>query len=166
VTDRERAILSIDPGETSGIAAVSVGAVPRLLWVGSLQLDKETPSSRVNRIMLKVSESVFAISTAYIEKQYVGTNPHSALIISRRAGRWLEACLAAGLGVEWVSPQTWQSRMLAGLCSGRAKRKERKAACQHLARLRWGRSLSEDEADAAVMGAYAAEVMHGREQGR
>ena len=52
--------------------------------------------------------------------------------------------------------------MLIGLCSGRAKRKQRKHAAQHLARLRWQRNLTEDEADAAVMGAYAAEVLHGQ----
>lgn len=88
---------------------------------------------------------------AFCEDNYLGFNPHVSKVLARITGRWQQAFEVRGVRVEFVAAKSWQCKML----PGHKKRKELKAAAQQWVADRHGIAVTEDEADAIVMGEYA-----------
>ncbi len=164
-----RAVLGIDPGNTSGWAVVTVERVPRLVMHGIYKLrgasrrqaaaQAVTPTQHIGSIVDELSGEV-RLEHAVIEDQYSSPkNLRSGIKIGRSSGRWVEACAAHGLEASFIEASKWQHRILKKLLSGRtATSKQRKRAAQTLVKLRWQIELPPDSADAACMALYEANI--------
>lgn len=143
------ALLSIDPGATSGVAVVSMGKRPGLLhhevW------KNKNGGVRPSGVVLRLLEQ-YQIVRCVVEDQFLKDNPLTLKKLSRTAGAWEEACLAAGLEVDWVNAATWQARVL-GRRMGR-KREEIIKSYQMIARQDTGVELTPDESAAWCMGRF------------
>lgn len=82
-----------------------------------------------------------------IEIPYVAKNVNTAMVLARLAGRFEQAFERAGSQVVVVRASEWQAGVLGRF--GGVRRAEKKKAAALWARAMFGRSLTEDEADAA-----------------
>lgn len=141
-------VLTIDPGQRSGISIVTWGFNPALLFHAAYDFKKqtETPSSLISRLV-----EAHNVGYAGIEDQYLGKNVDSLKKLSRTSGRWEEACAVQGIEVEFINTKTWESQVLKGL--GKVHDQVKKAA-EMVAKARSGISLKTDEADAFCIGIY------------
>jgi Holliday junction resolvasome RuvABC endonuclease subunit len=144
-------LLAIDPGNTSGVVVVTIAAAPKLLFWTQIKIKKkgeELPSSLIAR--LKEEHDIVA---AAIEDQFYLRNINSLKVLSKTAGRWEEACLAAGLeSVEWINPKTWQTALF-----GKTMRRDQfKAASCAMAKAETRQLLPVDVADAYCIGRFLA----------
>lgn len=150
-----KAVLSIDPGEMSGLAVVTAEAAPKLLKCICAMPHKERAPFVDGFIGNFLEEE---LSVAVIEDQYLGVNPDSMKKLARNSGRWQEACIANGLEVRFVMPSVWQSSEL-----GRGKREQLKKMAVEKCRGLWKVDLESDAADAALLGRYVAlKMFYGR----
>lgn len=159
---RMEVIIGIDPGATSGWAALTVESNPRLLLVDSIKWPKpgtkkdlpaNTPASVVESVISALGQSGHVVVGAAIEDQYLGLNPDTMKKLARNAGRWEEAFRRLGISVQWVNPQTWQTKELGTSRIGSAEVKRR---CSMKVRGMWNVKVRQDAADAAIIGRYAA----------
>ncbi len=150
--------LGIDPGASSGWALVTVAARPALISSGRVRLDRgETPTFALQAVLASAPSAVAHVA---IESQFVAKNIRTSLRLAQSAGRWEEAAAALlpGVAIAWVSPAGWQAAVLRGIMGGQARRDERKASSAAACRMRWGKDLEGDVADAACIAAWAAEA--------
>lgn len=144
-------ILGIDPGLHSGWAVLDDH--DHLLEHGELRFDlKRQPCPSV---IVKTLSERYNLHMACIESQYLGENPRSCISLAQNAGRWVEACAAAGIPVvALVEPSTWQHAELS--IRGRTRREQRKAASISKCRGLWHIDLVDHCADAALIARWAA----------
>lgn len=154
------AILSIDPGKTSGLSIVTIKAFPLLLAHRVVRFDgMESCSWHVTNMLNQRIPEMIDVQVLYavIEDQYLATgkkkNPNTLKKLSRVAGRWQEGCIFAGLEVRFLYASVWQKAEL-GMVT--ASRDQRKRASKSKAFGLWKIELTEDESDSAIMGRYAA----------
>lgn len=148
-SDPPQAVLAVDPGSIkTGLAVVSVSVRPRLLAWALVKMSTAAPSARVLELL-----EAHQITSAAIEDQYLARNANTLKKLSRAAGRWEEACEAAGIPVKYVAPSSWQDKTLRG--AGR-HRPQLKAASMAVAQAETGIALPEDVADAYCLGRYLA----------
>jgi Holliday junction resolvasome RuvABC endonuclease subunit len=161
-----KAVLAIDPGETSGLAVVTVEAAPYLRMVITRAADVQLPMTDIAQILQSEGAQYEGrrangfpdIESAVIEDQFLGINPDSLKKLTRNSGRWEEACIANGLDVRFVMPSVWQTAEL-----GKGKRDQLKKMAVEKCRGLWGVELESDAADAALLGRYVAlEMFYGR----
>ena len=148
-------VIGIDPGATSGLALVECGRTPVLSW--SKALRKPQPSMDLKSTDLWCCDSTN--TRAIIEDQYVDVTKKggsSVISLARWAGRWIEALETHGIEWEFVRPSVWQAAMLRGMRAGRDRAAGKRAAVE-VCRLRWGVTLTQDAADAALIAAWGAE---------
>jgi len=145
------ALLSIDPGNTSGVIVISLDRRPVLLHheVWKKKERGPRPTHVVTRLL-----NEYSITVAVIEDQFLKDNPLTLKKLSRTAGAWEEACLAADLEVRWVDASTWQSKIL-GRRLGRVRDQIIKAY-RMIARQDTGITLTPDESAAWCMGRFMA----------
>ncbi len=93
------------------------------------------------------------VTRAVIENCYMGSNVRTLKALQEAQTRIKVACEMAGLGVELVYAQTWQSAY--GI-SG--QRKDRKLGAKRVASMLGAGNVSEDEADAVCLADYAERV--------
>lgn len=155
-------IMGIDPGATSGYAALTATVNPKLLlckhvvWPkpGSKKdLPANTPSAVVEREVEALSRLGHTVIGAAIEDQYLSVNPDSMKKLSRNGGRWEEAFRRLGIPVAWINTQTWQSAEL-GTC--KIDSKEVKRRCANKVRGLWNIRVNQNAADACIIGRYEA----------
>ncbi len=155
-------IIGIDPGATSGWAALTVELNPNLILSSSIKwpkpgaktdLSANTPSAVAEAIVTTLGRSGHTVIGAAIEDQYLSINPDSMKKLARNAGRWEEAWRRLDIPVAWINTQTWQS---AELGTSRIKSAEVKRRCEAKARGLWKKTIAKHEADAAIIGRYFA----------
>jgi Holliday junction resolvasome RuvABC endonuclease subunit len=147
----QRSILSIDPGNTSGIVVVTLSRSPRLLYWQIAKLNIKNapiPTRLVESLCLE-----YHIEFAVIEDQFNYKSIDSTKKLSRTSGRWLEACLFNGIPVEFVNPKTWQNAIFGR--SARSREQLKLSACA-VAQSQTGQALPSDAADAYCIGKYFA----------
>lgn len=143
-------ILGIDPGKNGGIARIDQDGAR--VW-------KMPATDRDLFDLIKSASGNHA--TVYIERVYAGPRMGSsaAFKFGRGVGSVAMACVAAGVRVEWVSPQRWQ-RALGLIVSGRglgkgdaAKKNRNKGRAQELFP---GLAITHATADALLIAEYGA----------
>lgn len=155
-------VIGIDPGATSGWAALTVDPNPDLILFDSIawpkpgtkkDLPANTPCAIVDALVDTLSRFGHTIIGAAIEDQYLSRNPDSMKKLARNGGRWEEACRRIGIPVEWINTQKWQS---AELGTARIDSDEVKRRCSMKTRGLWNRKVGKHAADAALIGRYYA----------
>lgn len=155
-------VIGIDPGATSGWAAVTVDPNPALLLFDSIAWPKKgtkkdlpanTPSAIAEGIIDTLRQFGHVVVEVAIEDQYLSRNPDSMKKLSRNAGRWEESWRRLGIGVEWINTQKWQS---AELGTARIDSAEVKRRCGMKTRGLWNRNVGQHAADAALIARYWA----------
>ena len=170
---RTPALFAIDPAARSGYAVLTIERSPRLLYFGVLDFKKSShTASSLTREVLASCEAEHPntlIERGVIEDQFMAVRKpkpgarddkakviaQSAIKVARKAGRWEEAFSVHGIPFSYVHPQSWQSRELGkGSIKGRdlLKKQSVSKACGIFGL----RSVSQDAADAILIGRYAA----------
>ena len=138
MTEARPFVIGIDPGNDGGIAVLTVGHHPALLYAADAKTGHIAAGPQ---LVIAVCRAVAAaeglapgiydpnddlaraIATreggarpllAAVEGQFLGINPHSAIELAHSAGQWLEAALNVGILSELVAPSTWQAAELSG----------------------------------------------------
>ena len=143
------AVLAVDPGSRkTGLAVVSIAIRPRLLSWELVRMAKAQPSAQVLEL-----HAAHRITSAAVEDQYLAKNANTIKKLSQAAGRWFEACAAAGIPVQYIAPSSWQDKTLRG--AGR-HRHQLKAGSIAVAQAETGLELPEDVADAYCLARYLA----------
>jgi hypothetical protein len=142
-------VIGIDPGATSGLALVECGRKPVLVWAWARKHPHPT-----GEIRMLPSGCRAVMEDQYIDVEKRGGS--NVISLARWAGRWLEALDVHDIPVELVAASTWQAAMLKGMRSGRDRAAGKRAAVE-VCRLRWGVTLTQDAADAALIAAWGAE---------
>lgn len=136
----ERVILSIDPGNKSGVVVATISKVPKLLyhtvWNRLSKYSNIRPSHIVEGLMFQ-----FDIQCAVIEDQYLSKNVKTLMRLSKTAGAWEEACLAKGIPISSVDASKWQAAILG---KRRGKRDAIKKLYMAIAKMDTGISLPPD----------------------
>lgn len=160
------AVIGIDPGAHAAAALLRLDNAPTLVYSLTHRFDtvagaKVTATALMQKVLEEAGARSLSVIGAAIEEQFVRLNPRSALALARCAGRWQEACAVHGLEVTLVEPSKWQSKEF-GTILRRAAGKERSVQrCQYL----WQAKLSEDAADAALIGRwYGITLLSARRQ--
>lgn len=108
---QERAILSIDPGNKSGVVVATIAETPKLLyhtvWNRLSKYSNIRPSHIVEGLMFQ-----FDIQCAVIEDQYLSKNVKTLMRLSKTAGAWEEACLAKHIPISSVDASKWQAAII------------------------------------------------------
>ena len=139
-------LIAIDPGSTSGIVAMTIEMVPKLVWREVWKKkDGELPTDIIKH-------GLHCVQYAVIEDQYLGKNANSMKILTRIGGRWEEACANNGLDVKWIPPKTWQTKILG---RGNMKRDQIDKMMKLVARQDTGIKLTADECAAWCIGKCA-----------
>lgn len=164
--------MGIDPGATSGWAAVTVEHNPALLLFDAMVMPKpgapkdippNTPSAVAEGIVEQFRRLGHTIVAVAIEDQYLSKNPDSMKKLSRNAGRWEEAWRRLGFPVVWVNAQVWQS---AELGTSRIDSAEVKRRCAMKVLGLWRKKVGAHSADAALIARYHAILLAYREMRR
>ena len=149
-----RYVIGVDPATVTGLAVVTApgrGAGAPVL-VAHFAGKGLSPSAWLAQLMQGLEGEVKVV----IEEQYAGPNLRTLITLAHLAGRWQEAADVLGLPWEMVLASSWQAAMLRGIRAGRGRDACKRAAVQ-VARMRFGKTLKVDEADAALMAAFVAE---------
>ncbi len=156
-------VLGIDCATTAGWALVT-GSPSRetLLDHGTVALASGCAcvvQGLVERVRARLKDRgeamaglVVAIEDPYLAKD----NPKTLKVLARLVGRLEQSFELAGAEIVTVTAQTWQAGVL-GVGRGRfggVKRADRKAAAGIVARSLFGRGLTEDEADGAMLAVH------------
>lgn len=152
----EPSLLSIDPGNTSGITVIAIGRTPRLLHH---EVWKSEFVSRPTSVVTRLREQ-HNIVRAAIEDQFLKINVQSLKRLARTSGNWEEACLANRLEVIWVPAKTWQTRVLGHSAN---KREQIDKVMKLVAYQDTRTLLTADESASWCMGRYiAVELYQGK----
>jgi Holliday junction resolvasome RuvABC endonuclease subunit len=155
-------LLAIDPGATTGLVILSIERNPKLIYHEIYKAESRTvrPSAIVKKLV-----ELYGIESAAIEDQFLRLgkkmNPDTLKKVARRSGNWEEACLSAGLTVQWVNPRTWQSQIV-GQRLGRT-RDQIGEAYRMIAYQDTKTRLSADESAAWCIGRYVVEEINQEE---
>lgn len=149
------AVIGIDPGAHAAAALLRLDNVPTLVHTLDHRFDtvagaRITATSLIKHMLDKATLLNLRVVSAALEEQFVRLNPRAALTLARSAGRWEEACVVHAIPVTMVEPSKWQSKEFGTLlkrAAGKARSVER---CRYL----WQAVLSEDAADAALIGRW------------
>ena len=95
-------------------------------------------------------------SLVVVEDPFMQKNVVTLKELAGIARVWEHVFAARGVAVRRCTAQSWQSAILAGLMSGRAKREERKRAAVKWARLAYRLELPEDAADGLGLAVWGA----------
>lgn len=96
------------------------------------------------------------VELVVVEDPYLRENVKTLKVLAGIAAVWQHAFEFRSVRVERCTAQSWQTGILTGLITGRAKREERKAAAQLWALRAFLLELPEDAADALGMAVWIA----------
>lgn len=164
------AIISVDPGVSSGIAALTVSAAPKLLAYDLFNFSKRrrdqafTASRHIWNLFSALHADGYKVVAAVIEDQYVAKNAASTINLARCSGRWMEAiaeCADYFVGkqipIQFVAASHWQRMEVHGATRGRRpKRNELKRIAQLIVEQAFKIKAPMDAADAILLGRYSA----------
>lgn len=160
------AVIGIDPGAHAAAAILRLDNAPTLVFSLTQRFDtvagaKVTATALVQRLLEEAGTRGLTVLSAALEEQFVRLNPRSALTLARWAGRWQEACAVHGLPVTLVEPSAWQSKEFGTILRRAAGKDRAMQRCRYL----WQATLSEDAADAALIGRWhGIQVLTARRQ--
>lgn len=164
------AIVSIDPGVSSGIAALTVSPAPKLLAYALFNFAKPrrdqalTATRHIWDLFQALRAEGVEIVAAVIEDQYVAKNPASTISLARCSGRWMEAIASCAdeqlqrqIPIDFVAASHWQRMEIHGATRGRRQsRTELKRMSRIIVEQAFGVKVPIDAADAILLGRYSA----------
>lgn len=148
-------LVSVDPGACSGVAVVTISAVPKLLFYREIRSSRKMdplPSS----VIQEIAEQ-YHPSEAVIEDQYLDKNVDSMKKLAWSVGGWQLACRISGIPFSMLFAKCWQTATFGKKTRTRA---ELKTASMSLSRAETKQNLSVDVSDAYCMGRYRAIERH------
>lgn len=131
-------VVGVDPGADGGIAVLTVGPSPKLLYAADVKTGHTAAGPQllaavcgavcqIEALNPKIYATTDAMARAIVrrtdgprpvlfvvEGQFLGVNPHSLIELAHSAGQWIEAALNVGILAEVVNPSTWQAAELSG----------------------------------------------------
>ncbi len=156
-------VLGIDCATTAGWALVTGSpSCETLLDRGTVALANGCACvvqglvERVRQRLKDRGEAMAGLVVAIEEPYLAHDNPKTLKVLARLVGRLEQAFELAGAEVVTVTAQSWQACVL-GVGPrrfGGVRRADRKAAAGIVARSLFGRGLTEDEADAAMLAVH------------
>jgi Holliday junction resolvasome RuvABC endonuclease subunit len=147
-------VAGIDSAELTGYAILESGsACLALLRHGAVKISTGADVELVATELATAGAHLLAVEAPFVKPAARGGNPHSALELATLVGRWLQAAEVRAIPTGTVLASTWQPAILKG--DRWAPREARKAAAVRWAAVTFGVTLTEDEADAACIAAWA-----------
>jgi Holliday junction resolvasome RuvABC endonuclease subunit len=143
--------LGIDCATKTGWALVErTSGRERLLESGCLLLSGKNPGVWVT--WLREERDGPQPDVVAIELPWLGKNPHTLEVLARLCGRFEQAF--SGTPTRVIRAVEWQSKMIGRKLGGKTRDGLKKAS-KLVAGSLFGRPLSEDESDAALMATFA-----------
>lgn len=151
----------IDVAALTGWAIVEANVHgQKLLAHGTAKIRRGADVERLVDELAGAGPQVIALERPFVKPASRGGNPHSGLELAELLGRFRQAFEMLGAATLTVLASTWQPAILG--VDRWANRETRKAAAVAWARRELGAELSEDEADAAAIAAWAIRQRSGR----
>lgn len=151
------AIISVDPGSSSGWSVLSIDINPKLIMYGIVNFSKRKGSidSYIKKIVLECNKKKIFIRSAIIEDQYLNKNVKSTISLARNSGRWQEALLNSEIESSFIQASVWQSKTIK-----LQNRIQLKKSSVLISKSLWNVELPVDVSDSALMGRFYAITEH------